>query len=63
MTRNGKVSWCALVPLLMAFVIACMGATSYMLDTQERTIHNTIKIIQVDLREVRNDVKDLLKKG
>ncbi len=60
---NGYVKWAALVPLLLALTAACMGATWKLLDKQEQGLYTVIKIMQVDLREVRNDVKDLLRKG
>ena len=50
-------------PLLVAIVIACLGSTAYLEDKSEDSIHGTLKIMQTDLREVRNDVKNLLKKG
>lgn len=40
-----------------------MGASWAVLDKHEQNVYDVIKNMQVDLREIRNDVKDLLKKG
>lgn len=58
---NGYVKWGVLAPLLLGVVIACLGSSAYLIDKQERTLYDTISIMQLDLREVRDDVKDLLK--
>lgn len=59
--KNDSVRWSILAPVLVAIAIACLGSTAYLVDKSEDSIHGTIRMIQVDLREVRNDVKNLLK--
>ena len=63
MTRkgNGYVKWATLIPILLVLVIACMGATDRMIGRQDQSIKDTLKTMQLDLREVRQDVKTLLK--
>lgn len=63
MTTNGNVKWKALVPILIGLAALCMGSTWKLLDKQEQNIYHTLKVMQMDLREVRTDVKQLLKKG
>ncbi len=61
MTPNGSVKWTALVPVLLALAIACLGSSAFLVDRSEKSIHSSIRVIQTDLREIRNDVKTLLK--
>lgn len=59
---NGFVKWGVLAPVLLGIVIACLGSSAYLVERSEDSIHESIRLIQTDLREIRNDVKDLLKK-
>ena len=58
---NGFVKWGVLAPVLIALAIACLGSSAYLVERSEDSIHENIRLMQVDLREIRFDVKELLK--
>jgi len=59
---EGYVKWGVLAPVLLGLVIACLGSNAYLVEKSEDSIHENIRLMQVDLRVIRNDVKDLLRK-
>lgn len=63
MIRNEHVTWPWFITTIIGLCVMSMGASWAVLDKHEQNVYDVIKVMQVDLREVRNDVKDLLKKG
>lgn len=61
--NNGYVRWPWFITTVIGLAVLCMGATWQMLKHHKEDVYDVLKVMQVDLREVRADVKDLLKKG
>ena len=63
MSKNGDVKWAVLAPLLLGLAIACIGATKFIVDSEDRRLYNNIEQIKLDIRVIQGDVKLLLQKG
>lgn len=61
--KNGFVKWGALVPVLLALAVACMGATVYLVDSADKRLYDNIEQIKKDIRVIQEDVKTLLQEG
>ena len=61
MTKSGDVTWSVLAPILLALTIACLGATKYMVNVEDKWLKDNIKELRTDVRVIQEDVKLILK--